>query len=70
VRASVGDRLGHFRAGCSLERVAYRLTRSSVPVTNVAFDSGYGSHASFTRAFARAFGEAPIAFCRGGTRPF
>ncbi|MDR3687978.1 MAG: helix-turn-helix domain-containing protein [Fimbriimonas sp.] len=42
-----------------LERAAYRLTRSSQPITEIAFDASFESLEGFGRAFKAAFGLAP-----------
>ena len=42
-----------------LDRAALLLRHSSRPVAEIALASGYESHAAFTRAFQRRFGEPP-----------
>lgn len=42
-----------------LERAAFRLASSPVGVLDVAIEAGYGSGEAFTRAFHRAYGQAP-----------
>ncbi len=64
VAAAVGEPPGTFRRRLLLERAAHRLVTSAGPVTDIAFEAGYGSLEAFTRAFARAFGTAPSAFRR------
>jgi AraC family transcriptional regulator len=53
--------MGHVRR-LRLERAAMRLKHGDAPVTQVALDSGYGSHEAFTRAFRDHFGVAPRDF--------
>ena len=50
-----------------LERAAWALVQSERPVTRLAFEAGYETHESFTRAFAAAFGASPTEF-RARTR--
>jgi AraC family transcriptional regulator len=45
-----------------LERAAYRLQTGNKPVTAIAFDAGYETHESFTRAFRAMFGASPSRF--------
>jgi AraC family transcriptional regulator len=42
-----------------LERAAHRLLTTRDDVLEVALEAGYSSHEAFTRAFRRAYGEAP-----------
>jgi AraC family transcriptional regulator len=53
--------MGHVRR-LRLERAAWRLRDSGLPVTRIAFEAGYETHESFTRAFHAAFGCAPSEF--------
>lgn len=52
-----------------LERAAYQLKATERPVTRIAFDAGYETHESFTRAFAAMFGEAPSRFREARATP-
>jgi AraC family transcriptional regulator len=45
-----------------LERAAQQLAASQTSVTIIAFDAGYETHESFTRAFQSAYGFAPTDF--------
>jgi AraC family transcriptional regulator len=47
-----------------LERAAWRLKLHTTPVVEIAFDAGYETHESFTRAFHAAFGVSPAQFRR------
>ncbi|MDQ0395044.1 AraC family transcriptional regulator [Labrys monachus] len=40
------------------------LTTTQDPITKIAYESGYGTEAAFTRAFRRAFGHPPAAWRR------
>lgn len=42
-----------------LERAAKQLVDSARPITMIAFDAGYETHESFTRAFRKAFAASP-----------
>jgi AraC family transcriptional regulator len=54
---------GHIRR-LRLERAATRLKLSSDPVVEIAFEAGYTTHESFTRAFHSAFGMSPARYRR------
>ncbi|EYF03811.1 AraC family transcriptional regulator [Chondromyces apiculatus] len=45
-----------------MERAAHQLATGDAPVTRVAFDAGYETHESFTRAFGDHYGVSPSAF--------
>jgi AraC family transcriptional regulator len=45
-----------------LERAAYRLRHGAEGVTEIAYEAGYHSPESFTRAFAKSYGLAPGRF--------
>ncbi|MCP4250123.1 MAG: AraC family transcriptional regulator [bacterium] len=45
-----------------LERAAYRLKATDHPVTRIAFEAGYETHESFTRAFKARFAKSPSQF--------
>jgi AraC-like DNA-binding protein len=64
VSAVGGEPPGALRRRILLERAAHRLLATDDEVLEVALDAGYGSHEAFTRAFRRAFGEAPSAWRR------
>ncbi|PIE19237.1 MAG: AraC family transcriptional regulator [Proteobacteria bacterium] len=63
-RGLVGESVMGFVRRLRLERAAQRLRFDDTPVTEVAFDAGYGSHEAFTRAFRARFGESPSAYRR------
>ena len=54
---------GHIRR-LRLERAAWRLKLGRAPVVEIAFEAGYETQESFTRAFHAAFGVAPGQFRR------
>lgn len=54
-----GESVMACRRRLRLEWAARRLRHTDLPVTEVAFESGYNAHEAFTRAFAAHFGEAP-----------
>ena len=49
-----------------LERAAWQLSRTRLPVTEIALDANYGSLEAFTRAFRNAFGVSPSLYRRMG----
>jgi AraC family transcriptional regulator len=61
-RGMVGESVREHVRRLRLERAAHRLKFSDQPVTRVAFEAGYETHESFTRAFGVMFGVAPSQF--------
>ena len=51
-----------------LERAAYRLKTSSDNVLQIALESGFTTHETFTRAFSRQFGSARMPSPRTATQ--
>jgi AraC family transcriptional regulator len=67
-KGMVGESVKEHVRRLRLERAAQRLKRSDQPVTDIAFDAGYETHESFTRAFRAMFGMPPSEF-RESNRP-
>ncbi|MHC4472182.1 MAG: AraC family transcriptional regulator [Planctomycetota bacterium] len=63
-RGMVGESVKEHVRRLRLERAAGSLKHTALPVTTIAFDAGYETHESFTRAFKAMFGEAPSIFRR------
>ena len=61
-RGMVGESVKEHVRRLRLERAAGRLRDSADPITDIAFDAGYQTHESFTRAFRAMFGHAPSGF--------
>ena len=61
-RGMVGESVMEHVRRLRLERAAGQLTASDVTVTGIAFDAGYETLESFTRAFKTMFGVPPSAF--------
>jgi len=61
-RALVGEPPHEYIRRLRLERAARSLKHSADPVTAAAFDAGFATHESFTRAFTDMFGTSPSAF--------
>ncbi len=61
-RGLTGESVMGFVRRLRLERAAHKLQLSDDPVTDVALQSGYGSHEAFTRAFRSRFGNSPSAY--------
>ena len=59
VSAAAGEPPATLRRRVLLERAAYRLIATDEDVLPIALDAGYSSHEAFTRAFRRAYGQAP-----------
>jgi AraC family transcriptional regulator len=53
-----------------LERAAWQVGRTHLPITEIAFDAHYGSLEAFTRAFCRAFKVSPSLYRRMGASHF
>lgn len=49
-----------------MERAAHWLVTTDKPISAIAFDSGYETHESFTRAFRDSYATSPSAFRRRG----
>jgi len=49
-----------------LERAAWQLSRTQLPVTDVSLEANYGSLEAFSRAFRKAFGVSPSLYRRMG----
>lgn len=65
-RALVEESPGAMRRRLLLERAAWQLGRTRLPVTEIAFDASYGSLEAFTRAFRKAFRVSPSLYRRMG----
>lgn len=63
-RGMVGETPMEFVRRLRMERAAFRLARTHVSVTQIAFEASYETHEAFTRAFRTWFGAAPSDFRR------
>lgn len=61
-RGLVGETPLEMHRRLRLERAAIALATSDAPVTRIAFEAGYETHESFTRAFRAAFAASPSEF--------
>ena len=61
-RGMVGESVKEHIRRLRLERAAMRLKCSDDPVTRIAFQAGYETHESFTRAFRAMFETSPSRF--------
>lgn len=61
-RATIGETAKQYVQRLRLEQAAFRLKIQDLAVIDAAFDVGYHSHESFTRAFRRHFGMSPQTF--------
>ena len=68
VSAAGGEPPATLRRRVLLERAAYRLINTDDDVLRIALDAGYSSPEAFTRAFTRAYGEAPSRWRRRPTQ--
>ena len=61
-RGMLGETPLELQRRLRLERAALRLAQSDASVTSIAFDAGYETHESFTRAFRGAYSLSPSEF--------
>jgi len=67
VSATAGEPPATLRRRILLERAAHRMITTDDDLLRIAFDAGYSSHEAFTRAFRRAYGQAPSRWRRQPT---
>jgi AraC-like DNA-binding protein len=65
-RALIAENPGKMRRRLLLERAAWQLGHTRLPVTEIAFDADYDSPEAFTRAFRKAFHVSPSMYRRMG----
>ncbi len=65
-QALIEENPGTMRRRLLLERAAWQLGWTRLPVTEIALDANYGSLEAFSRAFRKAFGVSPSLFRRSG----
>jgi AraC-like DNA-binding protein/uncharacterized damage-inducible protein DinB len=65
-RAMIEETPVAMRRRLLLERAAWQLSRTPLPVTEIGLNADYGSLEAFTRAFRRAFGVSPSFYRRMG----
>ncbi len=53
-----------YRASVVMQRAARLLAQSDLPVEDIAYQVGYGSAQSFSRAFRRQYGLSPREYRR------
>ncbi len=68
-KAIVGEGVHEHVRRLRLETAARLLCATDRPITQVAFDAGYGTHEAFTRAFRQVFGVSPSEFRAGQRGP-
>jgi AraC family transcriptional regulator len=61
-RGLVGETPLEIHRRLRLERAAWSLLESQAPVTRIAFEAGYETHESFTRAFRASYDASPSEF--------
>ncbi|KAB1440389.1 AraC family transcriptional regulator [Pseudodesulfovibrio senegalensis] len=67
-KGMVGETLGEHIRRLRLERAAVQLAYGDAQVTGIAFDAGYETLESFSRAFRKMFGQAPSKFRKTNQR--
>ena len=65
-RAMVEETPVAMRRRLLLERAAWQLSRTQLPVTDISLNANYGSLEAFSRAFRKAFGVSPSLYRRMG----
>jgi AraC family transcriptional regulator len=65
-RALIEENPAAMRRRLLLERAAWQLGRTKLPVTDIALEANYGSLEAFTRAFHKAFRVSPSIYRRMG----
>jgi AraC-like DNA-binding protein len=65
-RAMIEETPVAMRRRLLLERAAWQLCRTRLPVTDIGLNANYGSLEAFTRAFRKAFGISPSLYRRMG----
>jgi AraC family transcriptional regulator len=63
-RERTGETVKQHTLRIRLERAALRLLTEQTSVSDIAFDLGFGTHETFTRAFRRRFGVPPSVYRR------
>src|SRR5213593_2835224 len=63
-RAVVEETPAAMRRRLLLERAAFKLAHTEASVTDIAFETNYGSLEAFTRAFRKAFRTSPSMYRR------
>jgi AraC family transcriptional regulator len=58
----VGESVKEYIRRLRLERAAQKLKRQGSPVTDIAFEAGFETHESFTRAFGAMLGVSPSGY--------
>lgn len=61
-RERLGLSLGRYLTGCRLKQARRLLSRSELPLVEIALRVGYGDQSAFTRAFQRDVGQSPARF--------
>src|SRR5262245_726141 len=69
-RAMIEETPAAMRRRLLLERAAWQLGKTRLPVTEIALDASYGSLEAFTHAFRRAFRVSPSMYRRMGATHF
>jgi AraC family transcriptional regulator len=65
-RSAVGETLKQYTQRLRLERAASRLLINDGTILDVALDSGFQSHETFSREFKRRFDVTPRSYRQGG----
>lgn len=65
-RSAVGETLKQYTQRLRLERAAYRLVLLDATILDVALDSGFQSHETFSREFKRRFLVTPRSYRQSG----
>ncbi len=58
-RTTIGETVKQYTQRLRLEKAAYQLKTREAPIIDIAFDAGFQSHETFSRAFRRQFKMTP-----------
>lgn len=70
VASALGEPPGAFRRRVLMERAAFRLASTAMPILEVGREAGYESPEGFSRAISRLFGRSPSTFRRDATAQY
>jgi AraC family transcriptional regulator len=61
-KETIGESVKQYTQRLRLEQAAYQLKICQAPIMDIAFNAGYRSHETFSRAFSRQFGTTLRAY--------
>jgi AraC family transcriptional regulator len=64
-RRCYGETIGNYQRRLRIDRARHLLTSTELPLTEIAFQSGFANQSHFSRVFRRGTGMTPAAYRRG-----